>query len=95
MKYSQAIKPISYLRAHASEVIRDITEKQKTMIITQHGEAKVVVQDIHVFEQTQESLVMLKLLAQSKISLQQGKVKLAAKAFMDLAERVRAGKVDV
>ena len=90
MKYSQAIKPISYLKAHASEVIRDITEKQKTMIITQHGEAKVVVQDIHVFEQTQESLAMLKLLAQSKISLQQGKFKPAAKAFADLAERVRA-----
>lgn len=90
MKYSQAIKPISYLKAHASEVIRDITEKQKTMIITQHGEAKVVVQDIHVFEQTQESLAMLKLLAQSKISLQQGKFKPAAKAFVDLAERVRA-----
>ncbi len=90
MKYSQAIKPISYLKAHASEVIRDITEKQKTMIITQHGEAKVVVQDIHVFEQTQESLAMLKFLAQSKISLQQGKFKPAAKAFADLAERVRA-----
>ncbi len=90
MKYSQAIKPISYLKAHASEVIRDITEKHKTMIITQHGEAKVVVQDIHVFEQTQESLAMLKLLAQSKISLQQDKFKPAAKAFADLAERVRA-----
>ena len=90
MKYSQAIKPISYLKAHASEVIRDITEKQATMIITQHGEAKVVVQDIHVFEQTQESLVMLKLLAQSKISLQQGKVKPAAKAFADLTERIKA-----
>lgn len=90
MKYSQAIKPISYLKAHASEVIRDITEKQQTMIITHHGEAKVVVQDIHVFEQTQESLAMLKLLAQSKISLQQGKFKPAAKAFADLAERVRA-----
>ena len=60
------------------------------MIITQHGEAKVVVQDIHIFEQTQESLAMLKLLARSKISLQQGKFKPAAKAFADLVEQVRA-----
>ena len=90
MKYSQAIKPISYLKAHASEVIRDITEKQETMIITQHGEAKVVVQDIRVFEQTQESLAMLKLLAQSKASLQQGKFKPAAKAFADIEERIKA-----
>ncbi len=90
MKYSQAIRAISYLKAHASEVILNITENQETMIVTQYGEAKVVVQDIHVFEQTQESLAMLKLLAQSKISLQQGKVKSAAKAFADLGERVGA-----
>ncbi|MBU0673302.1 MAG: type II toxin-antitoxin system Phd/YefM family antitoxin [Proteobacteria bacterium] len=90
MKYSQAIKPISYLKAHASEVIRDITENQDTMIITQHGEAKVVVQDIHVFEETQESLAMLRLLAQSKTSLQKGKFKPAAEAFANLADRIKA-----
>lgn len=90
MKYSQAIKPISYLKAHASEVVRDITEKQETMIITQHGEAKVVVQDIHVFQQTQESLAMLKLLAQSKANLQQGKFKPAVKAFADIEARIKA-----
>ncbi|MDH4333618.1 MAG: type II toxin-antitoxin system Phd/YefM family antitoxin [Desulfobulbaceae bacterium] len=90
MKYSQAIKPISYLKAHASEVIRDISENHDTMIITHHGEAKVVVQDVRVFEQTQESLAMLKLLAQSKASLQQGRVKPAAEAFADLAQRIEA-----
>lgn len=90
MKYSEAIKPISYLKAHASEVLRDITENQKNMIITQHGEAKVIVQDIRLFEQTQESLAMLKMLAQSKASLQQGKFKTATKAFADLKGRIEA-----
>lgn len=88
MKYSDTIKPISYLKAHASEIIRSISEKQQTMIITQHGEAKAVVQDIHLYEQTQESLTMLKLLAQSKSSLEQGKVKPAAQSFLDLADRI-------
>lgn len=60
------------------------------MIIVQHDEAKIVVQDIHIFEQTQESLTMLKLLAQSKASLQQGKYKPAAEAFADLEERIKA-----
>ncbi len=90
MKYSQSIKPISYLKAHASEVVRGITDNHETMIITQHGEAKVVVQDIRVYEQTEESLAMLKLLAQSKSSLQQGKVKPAARAFAELDERIRS-----
>ena len=90
MKFSQAIQPISYLKAHAAEIVRNITENQGTMIITQHGEAKVVVQDVRAFEQTQASLAMLKLLAQSRASLQQGRVKSAAEAFADLAERIRA-----
>ena len=90
MKYSQAIKPISYLKAHTSEVVRTICENHETIIVTHHGEAKVVVQDIHVFEQTQESLAMLKLLAQSKVSMQQGKFKPASKAFADLAGRIKA-----
>lgn len=92
MNYSQVIKPISYLKAHTAEVVRNIVENRQTLIITHHGEAKVAVQDIHVFEQTQASLAMLKLLAQSKVSLQQGKVKPAADAFVDLAERIRADR---
>ena len=92
MKYSQVVKPISYVKAHASKVIRDITQKQDTMIITQHGEAKVVMQDIRVFEQNQDSLAMLKILAQSKKSRQQGNVKPVSQAFADLSERIQEGK---
>ena len=63
MKPSEAIKPISYLKAHASEIVRDVSGNQKTMVITQNGEAKVILQDIRVYEQTQESLALLKILA--------------------------------
>jgi prevent-host-death family protein len=94
MKYSQAVKPISYLKAHASEIVRDLTEHQATMIITQHGEAKVVVQDIHLYEQTQESLAMLKILAQSRNSLQVGRFKPVDQAFSDLTTRIEAAQGD-
>jgi len=89
MRYSQAIKPISYLKAHASELIRNISNNKETMIITHNGEAKVVVQDIHVYEQTQESLAMLKILALSTSSINKGKVKTASKAFGDIKNRIR------
>jgi len=88
MKYSQSIKPISYLKAHASEVIRDISSNKETMIITHNGEAKVVVQDIHVYEQTQESLALLKILAQSSANIDKGKFKPARKAFKDIQDRI-------
>lgn len=60
MKLSKSVKPISYLKAHASEVIRDVTDNQRTLVITHNGEAKVVVQDVRVYEQFQESLAKLK-----------------------------------
>ena len=88
MKYSQAIKPISYLKAHASEIIRDISANQDTMIITHNGEAKVVVQDIRVFEETQESMAMLKMLAQSSANIKKSEYKPLDKAFSDLRKRV-------
>lgn len=89
MKPSEAIKPISYLKAHAAEVIRDIVDNQKTMIITQNGEAKVVVQDVKEYEKTQESLALLKILALSSKNIKEGKVKPLDKAFHNLEERIK------
>jgi hypothetical protein len=87
MKYSDLIKPVSYLKTHASEVVRDVCSNRETMIITHHGEAKVIVQDIHVYEQTQESLAMLKILAQSSASIERGVYKPATKTFESVRKR--------
>ena len=89
MKYSQAIKPISYLKTHASKLIRNISANQDTLIITQNGEAKVVLQDIKIYEQTQESLALLKILAQSSANLNKGNYKPAIKSFSDLKNRIK------
>ena len=89
MKYSQAIKPISYLKTHASKLIRNISDNQDTLIITQNGEAKVVLQDIKIYEQTQESLALLKILAQSTANLNKGNYKPALKNFSDLKNRIK------
>ena len=63
MKLSESVKSISYLKANAANLIDDINQNQSTFIITQNGEAKVVVQDIKLYEKTQDTLAMLKLLA--------------------------------
>lgn len=52
MKLSNQIKPISYLKAHAAEVVRNLAGQSEPLIITQNGEAKVVIQDIESYEQT-------------------------------------------
>lgn len=88
MKFSEAVKPISYLKAHASEVIRDVSDNQKTLIITHNGEAKVVVQDVKLYEKTQESIALLKILALSGKNQKKGKFKTAEQAFGDVRKRI-------
>ncbi|MBW1766732.1 MAG: type II toxin-antitoxin system Phd/YefM family antitoxin [Deltaproteobacteria bacterium] len=89
MKLSENIKPISFFKAHAAEIIKKLSRDEGVMIITQNGEAKAVVQDIHTFERTQESLAMLRILAQSKKSLEKGKARPADEVLKDLANNLR------
>jgi len=85
MKLSGQIKPISYLKAHAAEIIRNMTALRTPMIITQNGEAKVVMQDIESYEQTQETMALLKILALGIRQIEEGKVQSAA----DVIQRLR------
>jgi prevent-host-death family protein len=63
MRYSSQIKPISYVKANAAELISQLERDRQPLVITQNGEAKAVLQDIVSFEQTQETLALLKILA--------------------------------
>ena len=63
MNLETRIKPISYLKAHSADLIRELGDGAPPLIITQNGEAKAVLQDVGSYEATQESLALLKLLA--------------------------------
>lgn len=92
MRFSEAVKPISYLKTHASEVIRDVAENQKTLIITHNGEAKVILQDVKVYEKHQESIALLKILALSGKEIKKRKYKPLEKSFGDLRKRIEVFK---
>ena len=87
MKLSSQIKPISYLKAHAAEIVRSLGEQGGPLVITQNGEAKVVMQDIESYEQTQETMALLKILALGAGQVEEGKVKPAADIIKGLRER--------
>ncbi len=89
MKLSERIAPISYLKAHAAQIVRDLCTRRGTMVITQNGQAKAVVQDIATYEETQESLAMLKLLAQGQHDIEAGRTKPLRQAFADIAARTK------
>jgi prevent-host-death family protein len=83
MKPSQ-VKPISYLKSHAAELVRDITESREPMLITQNGEAKVVVQDAQAYEDLQQTVALLKILAMGRQEIGAGKVTPASDVFAEL-----------
>ena len=87
MKLSNQIKPISYLKAHAAEIVRNLGEHREPMVITQNGEAKVVIQDIESYEQTQETMALLKILALGMRQIENGKVMPAKDVIKQLRER--------
>lgn len=72
MGLHERVKPISYLKAHSADVIRELGEGAAPLVITQNGEAKAVLQDLGSFEATQELLALLKLLAIGRDELAAG-----------------------
>ena len=86
MKLSRQIKPISYLKVHAAEIVRNMGRQREQLVITQNGEAKVVMQDIESYEQTQETMALLKILALGNRQIEEGKVQPAADVIKRLRE---------
>ncbi|MCZ4314068.1 type II toxin-antitoxin system Phd/YefM family antitoxin [Comamonadaceae bacterium G21597-S1] len=86
MHYSSQIKPISYLKANAAEVLSQLAQNREPLVITQNGEAKAVLQDVASFEQTQKTLALLKILALGQQEVAQGHVKPVA----EVVARLRA-----
>ena len=74
MRYSTQIKSVTYLKENAADVLHEINERRTPYIITQNGEAKAVIQDVASYEQTQETLALLKILALGEQDIQEGKV---------------------
>jgi prevent-host-death family protein len=88
--YSTQIKPISYLKANAAKVLAWLHEQRMPLVITQNGEAKAVLQDVVSYEETQEVLALLKILALGQQNITAGKVTSAAA----VVSRLRAKRAD-
>jgi len=89
MKLSQQIKPISYLKAHAAEIIRELNTDKEPIIITQNGEAKAIIQDLASYEATQATLALLKILALGQQQAQNNQVKNASEVFKAIRNKQR------
>jgi len=86
MQLAQQVKPLSYLKANAAEILKALGAGAPPLVITQNGEAKAVLQDLASFEQTQETLALLKILALGQAQITNGDFAPASEVF----KRIRA-----
>jgi len=89
MDHSSRIKPISYLKANAAEVLLQLAEDREPLVITQNGEAKAVMQDVASYDETQETLALLKILALGNREIEAGKLK----PVVEVVNRLRTRKI--
>lgn len=73
MKPSEDVKPVTYMKTHSAELIRQVTAGKRPMIITQNGRAKVVVQDVDSFERDRQALLLLKIISQGATDAEAGR----------------------
>jgi prevent-host-death family protein len=90
MRYSTQVKPISYLKANAAEVLDTLAENRQPLIITQNGEAKAVIQDLVSYENTQETMALLKILALGHQEIEQGKTSTQSAVAKRIAARLKS-----
>jgi len=87
MRYSTRVRPISYIKSNAAEGPAELGERRQPIIITQNGEAKAVLQDVVSFEENQETLALLKILAIGQQEVVAGKVTPVAEVVARLRDK--------
>ena len=90
MCYSTQVRSISYLKANAAEMLQQLAELREPVLITQNGEAKAVLQDVSSYEEMQETLALLKLLAIGQQDVDAGHTAPVDEAFDRVLARKRA-----
>ena len=87
MRFSTQIKPISYVKANAAEIIAELNDGGAPIVVTQNGEAKAVLQDVREYERTQETLAMLKIIALAERNIEEGRTRPAREVLEELRQK--------
>jgi prevent-host-death family protein len=84
MKLSQDIKPVTYLKARAADLLQQINETHRPVIITQNGEPRAILQDPKSYENMRNAIGILKLISQGEEQIRAGKSKSQQEVFENI-----------
>ncbi len=88
MNLKNDVKPITYLKTNTAEVVRDVAQSGRTMVITQNGEAKVVVMDVETYSRWRDAVVLMKMISQGEAEAATGRLVSQDKAFADALKAI-------
>ena len=81
MRLENRVRSISYLKAHAAELLRDLTETQEPLVVTQNGEARAVMLDVASYDQLLETVALVKLFSYAERQVEEGMIQEADEAI--------------
>jgi prevent-host-death family protein len=87
MELKESIKPITYMKTNAADILTSVSETGQPIIITHNGEGKMVIQDIESYRDMKKAIAMLKVAAQGRKSLERGKIKPARRTFQEIERK--------
>lgn len=91
MNISSDIKPVSFLKSHAADILKQINDTHRPIVITQNGEPRGVLQDPESYDNMRKAIGLLKLISQGEEDIKQGKTKTQDRVFKDI-EKILAKK---
>ncbi|MCJ7601712.1 MAG: type II toxin-antitoxin system Phd/YefM family antitoxin [Desulfobulbaceae bacterium] len=78
------IKPVSFLKSHAADILKQINDTHRPIVITQNGEPRGVLQDPESYDNMRKSIGLLKLISQGEEDIKQGNTKTQDQVFKDI-----------
>ncbi|MFA6143081.1 MAG: type II toxin-antitoxin system Phd/YefM family antitoxin [Candidatus Omnitrophota bacterium] len=92
VNFKADIKPISYIKTNAADMMKYINETHSPIVITQNGEARAVLLDIESYQNMENAFTMLGMIRLAEKDIKNGKVKSADEVFADLKNRLGKAK---
>lgn len=88
MNLKEYIRPISYIKTNAAQILKRVNETRNPIVIIQNGEAKAVLLDTESYQEMLSAISILKLLSQSEKEIEDGRILKNDEVFRELREGV-------
>jgi prevent-host-death family protein len=90
MKIEHGVRPVTYMKTKAAELLRSVDETRRPVVITQSGEPKGVLMDFASYQELRQAALLLRLLAQGESDVREGRTEPQERVFKSLRDRVAA-----